>query len=61
MGRAKKEIKAVLHLPKSENTLRQFEQRLCDFYITQVEKRLQSLPKEKRQEVLDAVISSYSQ
>lgn len=60
MGRARKEIKAVLHLPKNENALRQFEQRLCDFYITQVEKRLQSLPKEKRLEVLDAVISSYS-
>ena len=60
MGRIKKEIKAVLHLPKSENAIRQFEQRIVDFYVAQVEQKLHSLPKEKKLEVLDIIISSYS-
>jgi len=60
VGRQKKEIRAVLVLPKSENALRQFEKKICDFYVTQVERRLQSLPKEKKLEVLDMILSSYS-
>ena len=60
MGRIKKEIKAVLHLPESENAIRQFEQKICDFYVAQVEQKLRSLPKEKKLEVLDIILSSYS-
>ena len=58
MRRQKKEIKAVLHLPKSDQAIRQFEKRMCDFYAAQVEKRLHSLPKEQKLEVLDAMLSS---
>jgi len=58
MGRQKKEIKAVLVLPKSEKALRQFEKKICDFYAAQVEQRLQSLPKEKKLEVIDALLAS---
>ena len=60
MKRQKKEIKAVLHLPKSDQAIRQFEKRMCDFYAAQVEKRLHSLPKEQKLEVLDAILSSTS-
>ena len=60
MRRQKKEIKAVLHLPKSDQAIRQFEKRMCDFYASQVEKRLHSLPKEQKLEVLDAMLSSTS-
>jgi len=56
MGRQKKEIKAVLVLPESDNALRQFDKRMCDFYATQVERRLQSLPKKKKLEVIDALL-----
>ena len=58
MRRQKKEIKAVLHLPKSGQAIRQFEKRMCDFYAALVEKRLHSLPKEQKLEVLDAMLSS---
>ena len=58
MRRQKKEIKAVLHLPKSDQAIRQFEKRMCDFYAAQVEKKLHSLPKEQKLEVLDAMLSS---
>ena len=61
MRRQKKEIKAVLHLPKSDQALRQFEKRMCDFYAAQVEKRLHSLPKEQKLEVLNAMLSNTSQ
>ena len=60
MGRIKKEIKAVLHLPESENAIRQFEKKICDFYIAQVEQKLRSLPKEKKLEALDIILASYS-
>ena len=56
MRRQKKEIKAVLVQPKSEHTLLLFEKKMCDFYASQVEQRLQSLPKEKRLEVVDALL-----
>jgi len=59
MGRQKKEIKVVLCLPKSEYALRQFEKRMCDFYATQVERRLQPLPKEKKLEVVDALLATF--
>ena len=59
MGRIKKEIKAVLHLPESVHAISQFEKKICDFYIAQVEQKLLSLPKEKKLEVLDIIISSY--
>ena len=60
MGRIKKEIKAVLHMPESEHAIRQFEKKICDFYVAQVEQKLHSLPKEKKLEVLDIILSSYS-
>lgn len=60
VGRAKKEIKAVLHLPENEYAIRQFEKKICDFYATQVEQRLRFLQKEKKLEVLDIMISNYS-
>lgn len=60
MARIKKEIIAVLHLPESEHAIRRFEKKICDFYVVQVEQRLQSLPKEKKLEVLDAMLSSYN-
>ena len=58
MGRQRKEIKAVLCLPKSGKALHQFEKRMSDFYAAQVEKRLQSLPKEQKLEVIDALLAS---
>jgi len=58
MSRQKKEIKAILHLPKSEHAQRQFEKKMCDFYIAQVEKRIQSLPKQQKLEVVDALLVS---
>jgi len=61
MGRQKKEIKAVLCLPKSDHALRQFDKRMSDFYATQVERRLQSLPKAKKLEVIDALLASTPQ
>ena len=61
MGRTKKEITAVLHLPESDRAIRQFEKKLCDFYAAQVERRLQSLPREKKLEVIDAIIASNSE
>lgn len=60
MGQKKKEIKAVLHLPDNEYSKRRFEEKIFDFYTAQVEKRLSSLPKEKKLEVLDIMLSSYS-
>jgi hypothetical protein len=57
--RAKKEIKAVLHLPDNEQAIRQFEKKLCDFYASQIEKRISSFPKAKKIEVIDAIISHY--
>ncbi|MCL2197982.1 MAG: hypothetical protein FWB80_03565 [Defluviitaleaceae bacterium] len=58
IGRQKKEIKSTLHLPKSENAIRRFEETLIDFYAAQVEKGLQSFPKEKKLEILDIMIES---
>jgi len=58
MRRQKKEIKAVIMPPKNEQTLRLFEKRMCDFYASQVEQRLRSLPKEQKLEVVDALIAS---
>jgi len=59
VGWTKKEIKAVLHLPESEHAINQFEKKICDFYVAQVEQKLHSLPKDKKLEVLDIIISSY--
>ena len=59
MGRQKKEIKAILCLPKSEHIIYQFEKRMGDFYAAQVERGLRPLPKEEKIEALDAIISSY--
>jgi len=61
VSRIKKEIKAVLHLPESENAIRQFEKKICDFYVAQVEQKLRPLPKERKLEVLDIMLSSYSE
>jgi len=58
MRRQRKEIKAVLVPPKSEQAKRRFEKRICDFYATQVEQILQSLPKEKKLEIIDALLAS---
>jgi len=58
MKRHKKEIKAVIVMPENKNTLRQFEKKLNDFYITQVEKRIQHLPKEQKLEVIDALLAT---
>ncbi len=52
MKQKRREIKAVLHMPDSENAIRQFEQRICDFYSAQVEHRLAAMTKEKKLEVL---------
>ena len=59
MGRSKKEIRAVLHLPDNEQALRQFEKKICDFYAAQVERKLHSLPKDKKIEIVDALIANY--
>ena len=56
MLRQKKEIKAVLVQPMSEHTLRLFEKKMCDFYVSQVEQSLQSMPKEKKLEVVDVLL-----
>jgi len=58
MKRHKKEIKAVIVMPENKNTLRQFEKKLNDFYIAQVEKRIQHLPKEQKLEVIDALLAT---
>jgi len=58
MRRQRKEIKAVLVPPKSENAKRLFQKRMCDFYVAQVEQRLRSLPKEQKLEVIDALLAS---
>ena len=61
MSRKKKEITAVLHLPESEQAIRQFEKRICDFYVAQVEKRIRSLPKEQKLEVIDALLLHFKE
>ena len=60
MRRPKKEIKAVIMPPKNEHTLRLFEKRMCDFYASQVEQRLRSLPKEQKLEIVDALICRFN-
>lgn len=60
MGRKTTEIRATLVLPNNLNALRQFEQRMGDFYASQVEKRLQGLPKNQKIEVLDSLLATYS-
>ena len=59
MGQKKKEIKAILHLPDGEDAKRQFEKKISDFYIAQVEQRLRPLPKEKKLEVLNIMLANY--
>ncbi len=59
MGQKKKEIRVVLHLPDSQYAIRQFEKKIIDFYVLQVERRLASLPKEKKLKVLDIMLSDY--
>jgi len=58
MSRCKKEIKAVIVPPKSERAKQAFQKKMCDFYAAQVERRLQSLPKEQKLEVIDALLAS---
>ena len=58
MPRQKKEIRAVIMPPKNDQTLRIFEKRISDFYASQVEQRLRSLPKEQKLDVLDRLIAS---
>jgi len=58
MSRHRKEIRAIVVPPKSECTKQQFQKKMCDFYISQVERRLQSLPKERKLEVIDALLAS---
>jgi hypothetical protein len=58
MPRQKKEIRAVIVPPKNEHTLRLFEKRMCDFYASQVEQKLRSLPKEQKLEIVDALLAS---
>ncbi len=60
MKQKRREIKAVLHMPESENAVRQFEQRICNFYTTQVEHRLAAMTKEKKLEVLNIMIAQYA-
>ena len=60
MRQGKKEIKAVLHLPKSEYAIRQFEERIADFYVKQVEQRIRFLPKEQKLTVLDILLASHN-
>lgn len=60
VGKKKKEIRAVLHLPENENAMRQFEKKICDLYISLVEQKLHSLPKEKKLEVIDAILLNQS-
>ncbi len=59
MGREKKEIKAVLHLPENERSIGRFEKKVCDFYVARVEQRLTSLPRAKKLEVLDIMLGSF--
>jgi hypothetical protein len=56
MGKQKKEIKAILHLPESKSALHNFEKRLSDFYAVQVEQRLRSLPKDEKLQVLETLL-----
>ncbi len=60
MNQKRREIKAVLHMPDNENAIRRFEQRICNFYTTQVEHRLATMTKEKKIEVLDIMIAQYA-
>ena len=59
MARKSKPIKVVLHLPESSIALKMFETKLCDFFTGQVEKRLEPLPKEYKQEALHLLVESY--
>jgi hypothetical protein len=56
VGRRNKEIKVILHPP--ERGLSLFEKNVNDFYISQIEKRLNALPKEKRLEVLELLYTN---
>jgi len=58
MSRHRKEIRAVIVPPKSERAKQQFQKKMCDFYASQVERRLQSLPKKQKLEVIDALLAS---
>jgi len=58
MPQRKKEIKAVIMPPKNEQTIRIFEKRISDFYASQVEQRLRSLPKDQKLEIVDALLTS---
>ena len=58
MGKQKKEITAVIIPPKSEHAKQQFQKKMSDFYAAQVEKRLLSLPKEQKLQIIDALITS---
>ena len=57
----KKEVNVVLHLPKNEYAVRQFEKKICDFYVAQVEQKLASFPKKKKIEVINAILANYSE
>lgn len=62
MGRRCKEIKVTLHSPESENGLRCFEKRICDFYAAQVEKKLNycDFTKQQKLELLQLLMDNYN-
>lgn len=60
VARKTNEIKAVMHLPESETAIRQFEKKICNFYAAQVEKKLCSLPKKEKLEVLQNLIENFT-
>ncbi len=60
MGQKTKEIKVVLHLPDNEYAIQRFEKKICDFYASQVEQKLRSMPKERKLEIIDAILSHYA-
>ncbi|GHU81383.1 hypothetical protein FACS1894191_8230 [Clostridia bacterium] len=45
------EIKVVLHLPETDIGVDIFRRKLCDFYSTQIEKRIHTYPLEKEEKL----------
>lgn len=54
-------IKAVLHLPETDNELKSFQCKICDFYATQIEKQLHTynLTKEQKLEVVRRLMAEH--
>ena len=55
----KKEIRAILYVPDDAQSRASFEEKMCAFYIGQVEKRLQPLQKAQKLEVLQELIENF--